>query len=454
MEDPTQILWELRNMVEQLSTLRYVNGRQHLHEFFKEKLEGRTEEQYNLDSLMVTLFGEHVAAKVAPLVALPEDAARKQGLVREVIELHDELKNHIFFNNFSRSRLYRALQDGFRRILVRSKSFAVQLAKFCDSILKKGKFTYEEIQKKMDTVVELIDCLGDKDQFSELYRHQLASRLLCNQSISPRYESTVISKMQHVCGSNFTKKMEVLLKDMEVQPYTSGELMDVTVVSDFDWPRLSKVDITLPEAMERSRKAFEDMYKSEAANSKRRLSWPYSLGTCILNATFDGRDIELIASVPQAALLMLFNDADKLSRSEIKARLGITDDVFASLVNSLSSSKCKLIDMEQSGDLVVFNSEFSVKKNKLQLPSHKLIDKKKVIKTVDMQRTDMIDAALVRIAKSKKVIGKTELIKECLEELERFQPSIEVIETRIKYLVRRKFLKTEVASEVTCYYMP
>lgn len=38
-----------------------------------------------------------------------------------------------------------------------------------------------------------------------------------------------------------------------------------------------------------------------------------------------------------------------------------------------------------------------------------------------MQRTDMIDAALVRIAKSKKVIGKTELIKECLEELERFQ---------------------------------
>lgn len=45
-------------MVEQLSTLRYVNGRQHLHEFFKEKLEGRTEEQYNLDSLMVTLFGE------------------------------------------------------------------------------------------------------------------------------------------------------------------------------------------------------------------------------------------------------------------------------------------------------------------------------------------------------------------------------------------------------------
>lgn len=64
---------------------------------------------------------------------------------------------------------------------------------------------------------------------------------------------------------------------------------------------------------------------------------------------------------------MLFNDADKLSRSEIKARLGITDDVFASLVNSLSSSKCKLIDMEQSGDLVVFNSEFSVKKNKLQV---------------------------------------------------------------------------------------
>lgn len=37
----------------------------------------------------------------------------------------------------------------------------------------------------------------------------------------------------------------------------------------------------------------------------------------------------------------------------------------------------------------------------------------------------MIDAALVHIAKSKKVIGNTELIKECLEELEGFQLHIQ-----------------------------
>lgn len=67
---------------------------------------------------------------------------------------------------------------------------------------------------------------------------------------------------------------------------------------------------------------------------------------------------------------MLFNNADRLSLSKIKNQLGITDDILARLVRSVSRGKYKILKMvpnTTTGELnLVFNSEFR--------PEHEILE--------------------------------------------------------------------------------
>jgi cullin-4 len=63
--------------------------------------------------------------------------------------------------------------------------------------------------------------------------------------------------------------------------------------------------------LEAWQKVFMDFYGRKY--SGRRLVWHHSLGNCVLRAHFPAGTKELSVSLFQAAVLMLFNDADKLS---------------------------------------------------------------------------------------------------------------------------------------------
>lgn len=56
---------------------------------------------------------------------------------------------------------------------------------------------------------------------------------------------------------------------------------------------------------------------------------------------------------------------------------------------------------------------------KLQIPLPPVDEKKKVIEDVDKDRRYAIDASIVRIMKSRKVLGHQQLVLECVEQLGR-----------------------------------
>lgn len=77
------------------------------------------------------------------------------------------------------------------------------------------------------------------------------------------------------------------------------------------------------------------------AAAGRRLTWQTSLGTADLKASFGGgtRRHELQCSTCQMAVLMLFNDAERLSYEEVAAASGIPEAELKRVLQSLACVK-------------------------------------------------------------------------------------------------------------------
>jgi cullin-4 len=90
------------------------------------------------------------------------------------------------------------------------------------------------------------------------------------------------------------------------------------------WP--PQVDIivkNLPGEFVRYQELFEKFYT--AAHNARKLQWIHHLGQCILKVKFEKRTHELIMSMLQAAVLMLFEGSGSLTFQEVRTQLGIEE---------------------------------------------------------------------------------------------------------------------------------
>ncbi|XP_012849882.1 PREDICTED: cullin-1-like, partial [Erythranthe guttata] len=152
----------------------------------------------------------------------------------------------------------------------------------------------------------------------------------------------------------------------------------------------------------------------------------------------------------QGAVLLLFNDAQRLSYSDIKTQLNFEDDDLMRVLHSLSCSKYKILKKDPDSkfvspnDYFEFNSKFTDKMRRIRIPLPVVDDRKKVIQDVDNDRRYSIDAALVRIMKGRKILGHQQLILECVEMLSHmFKPDVKVIKKRIEDLLARDYLERD-----------
>lgn len=78
-------------------------------------------------------------------------------------------------------------------------------------------------------------------------------------------------------------------------------------------------------------------------------------------------------SYMQASLLLLFNASDRLSYTEIKAQLNLTDDDVMRLLHSLSCAKYKILNkvpntkMISPTDTFEFNTKFTDKMRRIKV---------------------------------------------------------------------------------------
>ncbi|KAG7028969.1 Cullin-1 [Cucurbita argyrosperma subsp. argyrosperma] len=427
-------------------------------------------------------FKQHVTTEGTALVKQAEDAAsnkkaekrdviglQEQVFVRKVIELHDKYLAYVN-NCFQNHTLFhKALKEAFEVFCnkgVAGSSSAELLATFCDNILKKGgseKLSDEAIEETLEKVVKLLAYISDKDLFAEFYRKKLARRLLFDKSANDEHERSILTKLKQQCGGQFTSKMEGMVTDLTLAKENQASFeeylttnpqahpgidLTVTVLTTGFWPSYKSFDLNLPAEMVKCVEVFKEFYQTKTKH--RKLTWIYSLGICNIIGKFEPKTIELIVTTYQASALLLFNSSDRLSYSEIMTQLNLNDDDVVRLLHSLSCAKYKILNKEPStktispSDHFEFNTKFTDKMRRIKIPLPPVDEKKKVIEDVDKDRRYAIDASIVRIMKSRKVLSHQQLVLECVEQLGRmFKPDFKVIKKRIEDLITRDYLERD-----------
>mmetsp|Transcript_26924 Transcript_26924/g.58796 ORF Transcript_26924/g.58796 Transcript_26924/m.58796 type:complete len:739 (-) Transcript_26924:3390-5606(-) len=427
-----------------------------------------------LDALRTT-FREYIRTTGLKIV---KDEEKDKDMVQSLLELKRRM-DEVLERAMQRNEVFaNTLKEAFESFINQRQNKPAELiAKFIDTKLRAGNKgqTDEELEGVLDKALMLFRYIQGKDVFEAFYKKDLAKRLLLGKSASIDAEKSMISKLKAECGSQFTTKLEGMFKDIELstdvmaafRQYESslkklpaGIDMQVSVLTSGYWPTYPIMEAKLPEELEVSQEVFKNFYLNKY--SGRRLVWHASLGTCVLRTNFPKGQKELSVSLFQAVVLMLFNNTDSLSFEDVKSQSGIEDKELRRTLQSLACGKVRVLVKEPKGrdvedkDLFSFNKDFSERLYRIKINSIQMKEteeeNKKTNDQVLQDRQYQIDAAIVRIMKTRKQLSHKLLIAEVLQQL-KFPLKAADLKKRIESLIDREYLARDNSDQNVYNYL-
>ncbi|KDO35014.1 hypothetical protein SPRG_01077 [Saprolegnia parasitica CBS 223.65] len=408
-----------------------------------------------------------------------KDPSSDPTFIKDILALHDKYKLVVQEQFGGNSLFQKALKEAFVEFVnkdVGKDCSAKLMSTFCDRILKSGgeKLSDDQVEEFLLKIVSVFSYLTDKDLFAEIYRNQLAKRLLNQRSSSDDAEISMISKLKMCCGAQFTSKMEGMLNDLAIggdhqtefdafmkKNPPSGAVIEfgVQVLTTGHWPSYTPLDISLPPQMVRYMSLFKMYYDSKT--SHRRLQWVHSLGNATVRATFPkNKWYDLQVTTLQAVALLLFNasDTDAFTFEHLRESLNLSEDVVKRILHSLSCGKYKLLTKTPMSkniavtDTFTLNLSFASPMRKVRVPMASLEESHNP-KHVEEDRSIAIEAAIVRIMKARKTLQHQQLVSEVLSQLAFFKPVPKLIKRRIEALIDREYLERDPESATTYRYL-
>ncbi|KAG2462034.1 CUL3 protein, partial [Polypterus senegalus] len=286
--------------------------------------------------------------------------------------------------SFSNDRLFKQTIAGdFEYFLNLNSRSPEYLSLFIDDKLKKGVkgLTEQEVETILDKAMVLFRFMQEKDVFERYYKQHLARRLLTNKSVSDDSEKNMISKLKED-GS------------------------DVGV---------GGAQVT-------------------GSNTRKHI---------------------LQVSTFQMTILMLFNNREKYTFEEIQQETDIPERELVRALQSLACGKPtqRVLTKEpkskeiENGHVFTVNDQFTSKLHRVKIQTvaakqgESDPERKETRQKVDDDRKHEIEAAIVRIMKSRKKMQHNVLVAEVTQQLRaRFLPSPVVIKKRIEGLIEREYL--------------
>ena len=428
----------------------------------------------NLDLLRVAL-SNYVKQKAGDYVT---DDKNDPQMVQNLINLKaniDKVLEECFDNKES---FHGSLKEAFEySINLRQNRPAELVAKYIDSKLRSGSKGGgdEELESTLDGVLVIFRYISGKDVFEAFYKKDLAKRLLLGKSSSIDAEKSTIAKFKTECGSQFTNKLEGMFKDIDISrdimtgfknsaqvqsKLKHGIELYVNVLTTGYWPTYPPVEANLPQELRDYQEIFKSYYLSK--HSGRRLVWQNSLGQCVVKCKFKKASKELVVSLFQTVVLMLYNDEDKLTYDDIEKATGIEARELKRTLQSLSLGKVRVLLKEPKTkevnrtDTFTFHKDFTAPLYRLRINNIQMKETQEenqsTTERVFQDRQYQVDAAVVRIMKSRKTLSHTLLISELYSQL-RFPIKPSDLKKRIESLIDREYLERDTANAQVYNYL-
>lgn len=452
---------------------------------------------------MASILKEHITHMGEDIVQQREtsieneaekESANDPTFVNLLLALHDKYKAFVSEQFDGNPLFQKALKEAFEVFVnhnVGKYSNAEMLCTYCDRLLRSGgggpseKLSDSQIEESLEKVVQIFSYLADKDLFSEIYRNMLAKRILNKKSASDDAEKSMIAKLKLRCGAQFTSKMEGMINDLnmgadslanftkylqdkmnnnfngngnttnandmdieEGHSIIDGVDFSVEVLTTGHWPSYKMVEPAMPPKLARCVDVFSEYYK-QLHHGKRLLKWVYSLGNTNVKAHFK-KPYDLQVTTLQAIALLCFNgNEDFIEFPTLQQKLNLEDEVLKRVLHSLSCGKFRILRKEPpNAKLVALTDKFKINDG-FTSPSRKVIipmaslDESHNPKRVEEDRSIAIEAAIVRIMKSRKKMQHTQLVSEVLAQLQTFKPNPKVVKKRIEHLIEREYLERD-----------
>ncbi|KAG2188621.1 hypothetical protein INT44_001376 [Umbelopsis vinacea] len=410
--------------------------------------------------------------------AIVTDESRDSTMVQSLLAYKQKIDSIVADTFDHNPQFANSMREAFESFInSRQNKPAELIAKFVDSRLRSGNKTAtdEELESLLDRVLILFRFIHGKDVFEAFYKRDLAKRLLLGKSASIDAEKSMLSKMKTECGPGFTSKLEGMFKDIDI----SRDLMSnfknhksyddikdlqiyVNVLTQGFWPTYPPVEITLPPDMANSQEVFKNFYMSK--HNGRRLMWQNNLGHCVVKATFPKGKKELLVSLFQTVVLLLFNDKkrDHLTYNEIRELTNIEDKELSRTLQSLACGNSRVLKKNPPGrdvnssDSFSYNDAFTASLYRLKINTIQLKEtveeNTRTREGVFQDRQYQVDAAIVRIMKTRKTLSHNMLINELFEQL-RFPVKATDIKKRIESLIDREYMERESEDSSSYRYL-
>jgi cullin 3 len=265
--------------------------------------------------------------------------------------------------------------------------------------------------------------------------------------------------------------METFRQRLELRTEELPHALHVFVLTSGLWPPAMALPMTLPSDTARCGDIFRSYYLGR--HKGRRLEFIFSQGTVDIRLAHGTRKFELNVPTMCMPVLMLFDSGDAaLAVSDIAEKVGLPSADAAKAVASLARAApahTGVLSTSNEGGAsssaitsstqVRFNKNFKSKHTKIRIIAVVAAKEREAVATakgrerLDDDRKYKIDAAVVRVMKSRRTLEHKALVTEVVTVIKTFVPTAEDVKRRIEHLIEREFLERSEQSRAIYNYL-